>query len=101
MKSRRVGVQTWAEALLDGAVLAQVKKGVEQPVARISVLVERAQKGGCLVASAEPEALARAMVALFHGFVLQKLWDPALGTTPYLAVLDAIIDGLLASKAKR
>ena len=101
MKSRAVGVQTWAEALLDDEVLQHVRKGIEQPLAKIAALMARAQKEGRVVTSVNPDALARASIALFHGFVLQKLWDPEVPLGPYLAALDALLGGLVVDKQKR
>jgi AcrR family transcriptional regulator len=101
MKSRAVGVQTWAEALHDDEVLRHVRKGIEQPLAKISALMARAQKEERLVTSVDPDALARASIALFHGFVLQKLWDPKVSLEPYLAALDALLAGLVVDKQKR
>jgi AcrR family transcriptional regulator len=101
MKSRAVGVQTWAEALHDEEVLRHVRKGIEQPLAKIAALMARAQKEERLVASVEPDALARASIAMFHGFVLQKLWDPKVPIEPYLAALDALLAGLMLDKQKR
>jgi AcrR family transcriptional regulator len=95
MKSRAVGVQTWAEALHDDEVLRHVRKGIEQPLAKIAALIARAQKAERLVTSVDPDALARASIALFHGFVLQKLWDPKVPHEPYLAALDALLAGLV------
>ncbi len=99
--ARRVSVQTWAEALLDDGVRTKVREGVEQPVARIAAIVAHAQRNGRMTADAEPRSLARAMVALFHGFVLQRLWDPTLDAASCLAAWDAILDGLALPKAKR
>jgi TetR/AcrR family transcriptional regulator, repressor for uid operon len=101
MKSRAVGVQTWAEALHDDEVLRHVRKGVEQPLAKIAALMARAQKEERLVSSVDPDALARVSIALFHGFVLQKLWDPKVPLEPYLAALDALLAGLVVDKQKR
>jgi AcrR family transcriptional regulator len=101
MKSRAVGVQAWAEALHDDEVLRHVRKGVEQPLAKIAALMARAQKEQRVVTSVDPDALARASIALFHGFVLQKLWDPKVHLEPYLAALDALLAGLVVDKQKR
>jgi AcrR family transcriptional regulator len=101
MKTRAVGVQSWAEALHDGDVLRHVRKGVEQPLAKIAALVARAQKEGVIVTAADPEAFARASIALFHGFVLQKLWDPKVRLEPYLAAINALLTGLLAGTQKQ
>jgi TetR/AcrR family transcriptional regulator, repressor for uid operon len=100
-KSRAVSVQTWAEALYDDDVLRHVRKGIDQPLAKITALYARAQKQGRLVASADAEALSRASIALFHGFVLQKLWDPKIAAAPYLIALDTLLAGLVVKKHKR
>jgi len=52
--------------------------------------------GGPLVTSLAPR-----IDALFHGFVLQKLWDPKVPLEPYLAALDALLAGLVVGKQKR
>jgi hypothetical protein len=49
----------------------------------------------------DPDALARVCIALFHGFVLQKLRDPKVQLEPYLAALDALLAGLVVDKQKR
>jgi AcrR family transcriptional regulator len=100
-KSRAVGVQAWAEALHDDEVLRHVRKGIEQPLAKIAALIARAQKEQYLVGSVTPDALARASIALFHGFILQKLWDPKVQLEPYLAALDALLDGLVAVETRK
>jgi AcrR family transcriptional regulator len=101
MKSRAVGVQAWAEALHDEEVLRHVRKGVEQPLAKIAALIARAQKQKSLVTSVDASALARASISLFHGFVLQKLWDPKVPLEPYLVALDALLAGLVVGKQQR
>jgi hypothetical protein len=101
MKSRAVGVQTWAEALRDEEVLQHVRKGIGQPLAKIAAMVARAQEEERLVTSIDPDALARVSIALFHGFVLQKLWDPKVPLEPYLAAVDALLAGLEVAKQKR
>jgi AcrR family transcriptional regulator len=99
-KSRAVGVQAWAEALHDDEVLRHVRKGVEQPLAKIAALMSRAQKEERLVTTVDPEALARISIALFLGFVLQKLWDPKVPLEPYLVALEALLAGLAVHKQK-
>ena len=101
MKSRAVGVQTWAEALHDDEVLRHVRKGVEQPLAKIAALMERVQKRERVVASIDPEVLARLSIALFHGLVLQKLWDPKIPVEPYLVAIDTLLAGAAVDEQER
>ena len=88
---RRVGVQLWAEALRDPRIHALVRRGVDRPRRRLAVLVRAAQGRGDLPAGVDPDAVARAMIALFQGFVLQQAWDPSVRVEPYLAVVEALI----------
>jgi AcrR family transcriptional regulator len=93
-ETRRVGIQVWAEALRDPQVLKVVRRGVDLPRARLAALVRAGQAQGELRPDLDADALARAMIALFHGFVLQQAWEPVVRVAPYLEVLDALLDGL-------
>jgi hypothetical protein len=42
----------------------------------------------------DPDASARAMIALFHGFVLQQAWDPRTQVEPFLAVIETAVAAL-------
>lgn len=81
---RRTGIELWAEALHDRRLKKLVLEGVHGPLALLAALVERAQKAGQLSSHVNPEATARALIALFHGFVLQKSWEPELDPAPLL-----------------
>jgi AcrR family transcriptional regulator len=91
---RRIGVQTWAEALRDPRILALVRRGVDRPRKLLANLVRAAQRRGELARSLDPDAVARVMIALFQGFVLQQAWDPKARVEPYLAVIAALIAGI-------
>lgn len=81
---RRTGVELWAEALHDRRLKKLVLEGVHGPLTLLTELVERAQKAGQLPARVRAEPTARALIALFHGFVLQKSWEPDLDLEPLL-----------------
>lgn len=95
-RRRRVALQVWAEALRNPRLLRQVKGGVDRPRARLADLLRQAQSRGALDATLSPDAVARVMIAVFQGFVLQQAWDPKVAVAPYLAALDAVVDGLVA-----
>jgi AcrR family transcriptional regulator len=88
---RRVGVQVWAEALRDPRIHAVVRSGIDGPRQLLARLVRAAQRRGELPAQLDPDAVARVMIALFQGFVLQQAWDPGTRVAPYLAVIDALL----------
>jgi len=100
-ETRRVGIQLWAEALRDPHVLPVVRRGVDLPRARLATLVRSGQTRGELRRDLDADALARAMIALFHGFVLQQAWDQRVRVAPYLEILDALLDGLRPRRTGR
>src|SRR5262249_35800842 len=55
-----------------------------------------AERRGELPAHLDPDAVARVMIALFQGFVLQQAWDPGARVAPYLAVIDVLLARLTA-----
>ena len=93
-KRRRVGVHGWAEALRNRRVHAQVVEGIEMPRAIIAALVERAQHEGVMRNDVGADAVARTLIALFQGFVLQVVWGEDIDVEACLRVVDATLDGL-------
>jgi AcrR family transcriptional regulator len=90
-KMRRMGVELWAEALHDRRLKKLVQEGVHGPLTLIAELVERARKSGQLSSRIEPEPTARALIALFHGFILQKSWEPDLDPAPLVEATLALL----------
>jgi AcrR family transcriptional regulator len=91
---RRVGIHGWSEALRNRRVHARVVEGVDIPRALIVGLVERAQRMGKLPSRLSADAVARSLVALFQGFVLQVAWGEAIAVDGCVAVVDAMLLGL-------
>jgi AcrR family transcriptional regulator len=93
-KARRVSVHGWAEALRSERVHARVVEGVAVPRALISGLVGRAQTIGLLTRELSADAIARCVIALFQGFVLQVVWGEAIDLDACVAVVDHMLRGL-------
>ena len=92
---RRLGVQVWAEALLTPAVRELVMRGITPPLEAIAGLVAEAQGGGEMPAELDPASVARVMLALFQGFVLQQAWDERADVAAYLETAQAMVDALV------
>jgi AcrR family transcriptional regulator len=92
---RRLGIQIWAEALSNDRILALMRRGVDEPRKSLSEMIRLAQLRGDLPANLDPDALARIMIALFHGFILQQAWDEQLSVEPYIATIQAVFQALL------
>lgn len=95
-EARRLGVQVWAEALREPRVMRLVRRGIDEPLRLLTQVIRDAQARGALVPQLDAESASRAMMAMFHGFVLQQSWDPDVAIEPYLAVIDAAIDAMVA-----
>ncbi len=93
-KTRRVGVEVWAEALHNPEVLETVRRGVDEPRKRLARIVTECQERGELPPQVDPEGLARVMIAVFQGFVLQQAWNPRVDRDRYLATIDYLLDAL-------
>jgi AcrR family transcriptional regulator len=87
-EERRLGIQIWAEALREPRLRRIVREGVDAPRRRLATLLRRAKRRGELPPDLDADATARLAIAVFHGIVLQKAWDPALDLEAVLAQLD-------------
>ncbi|HEX2486208.1 MAG TPA: TetR/AcrR family transcriptional regulator [Myxococcota bacterium] len=94
LDERRLAAELWTEALLDRDLLPVVRAGLEAPLAALADIVRAAQREGRLAATLDPEALARVMVAVFHGLVLQQLWEPRLALEGPLDALSGVLRAL-------
>jgi len=94
LQARRIGLQLWAEALRDVEVKTQVVAGIRAPVGVISSLLQEAKKQNLIQADVNSEMTARSLVALFQGYVLQRIWGEPVDSTSALKFLDATLHGL-------
>lgn len=91
---RRVGVHGWSEALRNSRVRARVVEGIDIPRHLIAGLVERGQRSGSLALGVRADAVARSLIALFQGFVLQAAWGEDIEVDACVAVVDRLLSGL-------
>ena len=98
LRSRRVALQLWAEALRDDVIREQVTSGVQKPIAAIADKLRRGQSLGLVDRSLKPRSIARAMVAMFQGFVLQRLWGEPYATAEAMKMFDLFIAGLAGKR---
>lgn len=96
-EKRQIAIQTWSEAMRSDAVLASVRAGLDAPRHAIAALVRRAQRAGRFDPRLDADAVARSVVALFHGFVLQVLWERNLDRAACLAVFERFLDSLAST----
>ena len=97
---RRLGIQIWAEALSNDQLLALTRRGVDEPRKLLAEIIRSAQGREDFPALLDPDALARIMIALFQGFVLQQAWDEQLSVEPYIDTIEAVFQALLHSSSR-
>jgi AcrR family transcriptional regulator len=95
-RRRRVGIQLWAEAQRNPRILALVRRGVDEPRRLLRELIAQGQRRREIPSDLDPDATARFMMAVFHGFVLQLEWDAKTPVEPYVALLDVCMERLFA-----
>jgi AcrR family transcriptional regulator len=96
---RRVGVNGWAEALRSERVRDRVVEGIDAPRSVIVALVARAQAQGLMSAEVDADALARCLIALFQGLVLQASWGEVLDVDATLAVIERMLSRLAPTRS--
>lgn len=88
VQRRRVSVLAWSEALLNPRVAASVQEGLDGPRLALTEVIRQSN----LPSDLEPDAVARMCVAIFHGFVLQMLWDPGTPHREMMRVFDQFVE---------
>ena len=97
----RDDVNGWAEALRNERVRTSVIEGVDAARAVIMLLVERAQSQRLIAGNPGADAIARTLVALFQGFLLQVVWRQPVDVEAALAVVDSMLGGVVAPSPRK
>ena len=69
-------------------------RGTRAPIAAITELLRRGQRLGLIDRKIDPPSTARAMVAMFQGFVLQSVWGEPFEISAALKTFDVLLRGL-------
>ncbi|SDS85933.1 TetR/AcrR family transcriptional regulator [Bradyrhizobium canariense] len=100
LRIRKVGLQLWAEALRSKEVHSQVIAGVHVPISTIIKLLQRGQRLGTVSKKIDPAIIARTIVSMAQGFVLQRVWGEPFEAAAALQGFDTLLRGL-APDARR
>jgi AcrR family transcriptional regulator len=100
VQGRRVGVHGWAEALRNQRVHARIVEGIDIPRTLITDLVERARTMGRLPRELSADAIARSLVAIYQGFVLQAAWGEGIDIDACAAVVQHMLRGLSGDQTR-
>lgn len=86
----RVGIQAWAEALHNDAIMATASSKYRMLRGRFVEVARRAQADGTVDADANPEYIGQALFGMIPGFLLQRLILGDVTTETYCAGIDAL-----------
>jgi AcrR family transcriptional regulator len=95
----RVSLQGWAEALRNERVKAGVLDGAISARNALVRVIRRGQKQGMFRKKLDATAVARVLIAIFQGFVLQATWEPGHDFRSCFRTIDALIPTLLLDPA--
>jgi AcrR family transcriptional regulator len=69
----RCAVQAWSELLINDAVRDRALAGFDDVRSRLADVLRRGQTAGTVPLTVDPERGARVIMALLHGFLLQRV----------------------------
>ena len=92
---RRVAIQGWAEALRNDGIRQRLVANTLRVQDEIARLIERGQRTGRFRADAEPQGVARALMALFRGLTLMTAWDGAFDPALTAKAIEDMVRGAL------
>jgi AcrR family transcriptional regulator len=95
LDARRVGIQGWAEALRNPRIRASVVGGLTPVREAMARLVEKGQQAGQIRADLDADALARILISIFEGLVLQTAWGEQVDFTAIGVVMRHMLRGAL------
>jgi AcrR family transcriptional regulator len=88
---RRVTVQLWAEAQHDKKLQKVAKDTFAKPYKLLRDLLTEGQRRGEISRKINDAAMARFLIAAFHGLVLQTEWDERLDVKPQLEIFNVLL----------
>jgi len=87
----RVRVRLWGEALNTSDVRKPFRENLDDFTRRVAGIIRKGQDDGTIRADVDAEALARALMALHQGMVLQKAISPKASVTPVFEAMSSLI----------
>jgi TetR/AcrR family transcriptional regulator, transcriptional repressor of aconitase len=88
---RRVTVQLWAEAQHDSTLQRVARDTFAKPYKLLRDLLTEGQRRGEIAKQIDADAMARFLIAAFHGLVLQSEWDARLAIKPLSGIFDVLL----------
>jgi AcrR family transcriptional regulator len=93
---QRVAIQGWAEALRSERVRERLLANTARVQQELARLIERGQRSGQFRSDAEPQGVARALMALFRGLTLLSAWEGGFDADLTARSIENMVRGALA-----
>lgn len=93
----RVNVQGWGEALVNPPLRETLQRVLDQYLAALVEIIQRAQALGQLDPLLDPYAFSRALLGLYYGLELQKALDPGVDVAAYALAVQAMLTAVSRS----
>lgn len=90
----RVRVRLWSEALTAADVRELLRENQSDLVERFAEIIRDGQAEGTVDEEVDPEGLARTLLALYQGMVLQKAVAPDSSAEPVFEAVSALLHGV-------
>jgi AcrR family transcriptional regulator len=84
-ESLQVGVQVWAEAVRSPRIRDLVREGVDGPRKTAAAFITQQAPG------VDADALARVLIAIYQGLLLQTVWDDGVDNASYVAAVESLL----------
>ena len=90
----RFNVQLWSEALRSPEIKESLRRtGIDPWKEALTQFIAKAQGLDEVSPALDPEAVARVLLSMWQGLILQKALDPAVDVTPYVEAVKAMYGG--------
>ncbi|HSP56553.1 MAG TPA: TetR/AcrR family transcriptional regulator [Dehalococcoidia bacterium] len=88
-----VDVELWGEAFRNPRIAAALRSDIDVICSAFSSLIRVAQERGDITPAVDPASVARIMLALFQGMVIQRSLDQNVDLDNYVQALKAMMTG--------
>jgi len=87
----RLGVQIWAEAVRNPRIRELSRRNIDDPRQAVAGLLA----GLPLAPGLDPDALARVLIAIYQGLLVQTVWDDSVDHEAYVTTVAALLAAVM------
>ena len=88
-----LSLDLWAEATRNDAIRGTLARANERYRESFADIIRTSQAKGEINPALNPDSVARILCAFFHGFLLQRTWDPNFSVWDYVDACKAMVGG--------